>query len=407
MKHLLVVIFTLIFFVQNSNAQNSKLVGSWLMTKTEVGGEIQKPYFITEFNEDGKFVVMGMEFGTWEYNKKNNSIILKSEMDKDWNSERKIVNLTDKELVTTIDDARLFYKKVDMAKITESNKNSGLMGMWEFKDVPYSEASTLVTFTEPDEFSIIEKQEGMTANLSGTWIFDNQEKSLIMIGLRGEDTFNGNNKVLKIDGETIELENNGTVFKANKKAENTSKIERLTFTEAEFFTEDGDYKYYDEEEKLPWRNWDELKMNLLSVKQLVYNFSTLINGTEAFENKTLTADVKATLEEERFTIDNIFIGFDRYNLPEDSEFYENTEYWKPLYPLVEETYRIVGNEQITTPAGTFDCTVLEVVNISGVMKKLWMINDKVGVYAKIIEDDPDEIFGHYSIYELQEIKATE
>lgn len=404
MKHLFVIIFSLVFLVQNSTAQNSKLVGSWLMTKAEVNGELEKPYFVTDFNADGKMVVMGMDAGTWTYSKKNNSIVMKSDLDKDFNGEGKILNLTEKELVVDKDGAKLFYKKVNTTEISEVNKNSGLIGMWEFKDVPYSEATTLVTFTEPDEFSIIQKEEGMSANLSGTWIFDKQNSALIMIGLRGEDTFNGENKVAKIDGETIELENNGIVFKGKKKVQNATKIERLGFTEDVFYTEDGDYKYYDEAEKLPWRNWSEMKTGLLNVKQLVYNYSTLLSGTEAFETKTLTADVKATLEEEGFVIDNIFKGYDRYNLPDDAEFYVNTDYSYPLYPIDDDIYRVVGNEEITTPAGTFSCTVIEGVNDSGSLKKLWMINDRIGVYAKIIEDDPDETWGHYYVYELQEIK---
>jgi hypothetical protein len=147
-----------------------------------------------------------------------------------------------------------------------------------------------------------------------------------------------------------------------------------------------------------------MKTGLLNINQLVYNYSTLISGTNAFETKTLTADVKATPEEEGFVIDDVFNGFDRYNLPEDAEFYENPEYTNPLYPLNEETFRVVGSEKITTPAGTFDCTVVEAVNDSEVLKKLWMISDQIGIYAKIIEENPDEVWGHYSVYELQEIK---
>ena len=300
MKKSTLIIIVLIAFTGLANAQQSKLVGSWLMTKAEVNGELEKPYFVTEFQEYGKMLVMGMDAGTWEYNKSNNSIVMKSELDKDFNGEGKIVTISEKELVVDKGGATLSYRRVGTAEIVEANKNSGLIGMWEFKEVPYSGANTLVTFTEPDEFKIIQKEEGMTSNLSGTWIFDKPEMSLIMVGLRGEDTFKGENKVLKIDGKTLELENNGTVFKGTKKAQNSTKIERLTFTEDDFYNEDGDYKYYDDAQKLPWYNWAEIESNLLNVKQLVYKYSTLINGTEAFESKILTADVKATLEEEGF-----------------------------------------------------------------------------------------------------------
>jgi hypothetical protein len=404
MKNSTLLIIVLITFAGIANAQNSKLHGSWLMTKAETGGDVYNPYQITDFNEDGTFYVMGFEAGTWEYNKSNNSIVMKSELDKDFNGEGKIENLTAKELLVTKDGTKMFYTKVNSAEIAAANKNSGLFGMWEFKDVPYSEATTLVTFTEPDEFTMIQKEEGMRANFSGTWIFDKQSNSLIMIGLRGEDTFRGENKVVKISAENLDLENNGNIFNGIKKAQNATKIERLGFTEDIFYNEEGDYKYYDEAEKLPWRNWSEMKTDLLNVKQLVYNYSTLVSGTEAFETKTLTADVKAILEEEGFVIDNIFKGYDRYNLPDDAEFYVSAEYSYPLYPIEDDVFRVVGNEEITTPAGTFACTVIEGVNDSGALKKLWMINDKIGVYAKIIEDDPDETWGHYYVYELQAIK---
>lgn len=404
MKNLLLVIIALICFAKLANAQKSKLVGSWIITKVEVKGEIQTPYQLTEFSEDGKMIIMGMELGTWTYHKSTNAIEMKSEFDKDFSGEGKIIKLTDDRLEVDKDGTKLFYKKVDENKIASENKKSGLFGTWEFKDVPYSNANTLVTFTEPDEFKIIQKEDGKTSNLSGTWIFDKQEMSLIMIGLRGEDTFKGESKIVKINRKNLSLENNGTVFKGNKKAQNTNKIEHLTFTEDEFYTENGDYKYYDDEEKLPWRNWSEMKTGLLSIEHLVYNYSTLISGTEAFQTKILTADVKATLEEEGFVIDNVFNGYDRYNLPEDSEFHDNTEYSELLYPLEDDVFRVVGIEEVTIPAGTFSCTVLEGVNDSGALKKLWMITDKIGIYAKIIEEDPDETWGYYSVYELQEIK---
>jgi hypothetical protein len=404
MKKLTVLIVVLIAFTGFANAQKSKLIGSWLITKVEVNARVEKPYQFTGFSEDGKMIMMGMDVGTWSYNKSINTIDMESGFDKDFNGAYKIDKLDGKTLIMTKEGIKIFYTKIDETKIAAANKNSGLMGMWEFKNVPYSDATTLVTFAEPDEFTMIQKEEGMRANLSGTWIFDKQNTALIMIGLRSEDTFNGENMVFKINEENLELENNGTVFKGNKKAQNTIKIERLSFNEGDFYTEDGDYKYYGEEEKLPWRNWSKMKTGLLNIKQLVYNYSTLISGTEAFETKTLTADVKATLEEEGFIIDNIFNGYDRYNLPEDAEFYNNTDYSTPLYPLEDDVYRIVGNEEITTPAGTFDCTVLEGVNDSGALNKIWLINDKIGVYAKIIEDDPDETWGHYHVYELQAIK---
>jgi hypothetical protein len=344
--------------------------------------------------------MQGMFFGKWDYKPLSEKVFFDNE---DFSGEHPIIKCNENELVLNINGANIYFSKIDRDKIKNDNTESGLLGTWEFKDLPYPEVSTLLKFSEPDEFSIIQIAEGVTTNLGGSWIFDKSEISLLMLGLRSGDIFKGENRVVKIDNENLELENNGTIFKGNKKTPGIIKITHLTFTGEDFFNKDGDYKYSDDEEKLPWRNWDEMKRGLLNVKHLVYNYSTLIKGTEEFETKTLTADVNATLEEEGFAIDNVFNGYDRYNLPEDAEFYTSTEYTMPLYPIEDYFFRVVGNEQITTPAGTFDCTILEGIGDSGALKKLWMINDKIGVYAKIIEEDPGETWGYYWVYELQAI----
>lgn len=405
MKKLMVLSSLCILLTGNMAAQKSKLVGSWLITEVQVGTEVQNPYQITDYNEDGSFVVMGIEAGTWQYNKVSNSIVMQSELDKDFNGEAKIINLTNKELILSKDGVKMFYTKVNKAEIIENNKNSGLIGTWEFNDVPYPDAKIVVTFTEPDAYTMIQKEEGMTGTFKGTWIFNSQDKSLIMIGLRREDTFNGENKVLNISEESLELENNGTVFKGIKKAERTEKIERLTFSEDDFYEENGASKYNDDEQKLPWQDAHKMMIYLEQVHQLVYNFSTLLSDTNSFETKTLTANIRAIAEESILTIDNVFNGYDSYTLSDDEEMPSNDyESYNKLYPLEDFSFRVAGNEEITVPAGTFNCTVIEGVHGFDENMKVWMINDKPGIIAKVIRDNPDEDFGHYFLFELQEIK---
>jgi hypothetical protein len=401
MKKSILLISIIIAFVGITNAQNSKIVGTWLLSKVEIGEKIQTPYQINEFNENGKFVVMGIEVGTWEYDIKTNAIIMKSDFDKDFNGNATIVGVTGNNLELSKDNTKMFYTKISMSQLAVSNKNSGLFGMWVFNNVPNNYTNTFVNFTEPDQYKMIQKQEGMTSEYNGTWLFNKQENSLIIIGFNGDNFLRGKNKV-KISAETIEIENNGNHFKGKKMEEQISNIEKLAFTENDFYDENGDYKYNEEEEntKLPWLNWSEMKTDLQGVSKLVYNYSVLIEGTESFENKILTANVRASLEEEGFEIDNVFYGYDS----KESDLPINNNYSSPLYPLEGLLFNVVGEEQITTPAGTFQCTVLNAVDYSGVLKKLWMLNDKIGVYAKIIEVDTDETFGHYYVYELQEIK---
>lgn len=404
MKYLLTLLIALVCSAKLTNTQQPGLVGSWLMIKVEVNGNVDEPYFITEFKADGNFLVMGMEAGTWTHDKANNTMEMKSKLDKDFNGEGKILKLTSNTLELDKDGAKCFYQKVDEAKIATANKESGLLGVWEFKDVPNSDATSLLTFTQPDEFTLIQIDEYSSSTLDGTWIFDNENNAIILIGLRGEDTFNGKNKIEKINKQKLNLKNRGTTYQGTKKEQNTTKIEHLTFTSDVFFDDAGDYKYYDDEEKLPWRNWSEMKTDLINIEHLVYHYTTLTNGTETAEIKTLKAAVKATLGVQGFQIDNIFNGRDRYDVDEDTEFKFYREYSKALYPIDVDIFRIVGTEDITVPAGTFDCTVLEGTNKSGELTKLWMITDKIGTYAKVIVENKDEIWGHYSVYELTEIE---
>lgn len=401
-KQIILAAFLMLFYI--GKAQESKLIGSWLMTKVESPEGIQEPLFITDFRADHKMVIMGIEFGTWEYDKKNNSLQMFSELEKDFNGTGEIVKLNEEELQINKDGARLFYKKVYLDEILKANKASGLTGTWVFKGSPSTETTNILTFSEPDEYNLIEKSEYSSSKIQGTWIYDQQDNSLILIGFNGDNFLKGKNSILKINDDSLVIKRNGGVFKAERKIQNSQIIEHLNFSEDDFYSEDGDYKYEDDEEKIPWRNSYDNRTSLLPIDKLVYNYSTLILDSEIFENKTLVADVQASLEEEAFQIDYIFNGYDRYTLPEDSELPQNSSYYNALYPLEVNIFRIARDEQVTTPAGTFECTVLEAIDDFGALKKLWMINDKPGIYAKIIDEDPDPMWGHYNIYELIEIK---
>lgn len=404
MKKLMVLSSLCILLTGNMTAQKSKLVGSWLITEVQVGTEVQNPYQITDYNEDGSFVVMGIEAGTWQYNKVSNSIVMQSELDKDFNGEAKIINLTNKELILSKDGVKMFYTKVNKAEIIENNKNSGLIGTWEFNNVPYPEAKIDVTFTEPDAYTMIQKEEGMTGTFKGTWIFNSQDKSLIIIGFNSENVFRGNS-IVKITPETITIENNNKVYNGIKKAENNVKMERLTFSEEDFYDENGASKNNDDEQKLPWQDAHKMMIYLEQVHQLVYNFSTLLIDINSFETKNLTANIRANAEEGILNIENIFNGYDSYTLGNEEEMPSNNyDTYNKLYPLEDLPFRVAGNEEITVPAGTFNCTVIEAINGFDGNVKVWMINDKPGIIAKVIQDNPDEDFGHYNVYELQEIK---
>ena len=238
---------------------------------------------------------------------------------------------------------------------------------------------------------------------AGTWEYIPSDNSILMISTI-DKSVNGKAEIIKVTDDELQYKKDGVVYSLVKYVESEETGAMLNFSESDFFTEDGDYKYEGEEEKLPWKDLSAMVISLKDVNHLVYKCAKLNEGTNTYDDKLLTADVLANPDEMSLSIDYIFYGFDRYNLPEDMEVPSNTEYGNLLYPEKEFNFRITATEEITTPAGTFVCTVIEAAQAE-IQKKLWMINDKPGIYAKIIIEKPG-MFGAYSlqIFELEEIK---
>lgn len=238
---------------------------------------------------------------------------------------------------------------------------------------------------------------------AGTWKYD-KNKNSIYLSSTVEKEMNGKAEIIKITENELQYKKDGAIYSLIKYLPTEELGNVLDFSEADFFTEDGDYKYENEFQKLPWQDSYAMISELDNLKQLVYKYSLWNNDTKTFDSSILRADVLANKEKMTLSIDYIFFGYDRYNLPEDTELPPNREYSNLLYPEVEFNFRITGTEEIETPAGTFSCTVIEAVN-EEVLKKMWMINNKPGIYAKVIIEKPG-MFGmfYHGIFELKEIK---
>ncbi|MRT93135.1 hypothetical protein [Ancylomarina sp. 16SWW S1-10-2] len=400
MKKLTFLLMSILVLVVTAGAQG--IEGTWLVTKIVVGDKIHEPLFVLEYNTEG-IIAQGINMGTWSHNQKEEKLIMKSNMDKDFVGDCQITKLNQKDLNFEKNGEKWFLSRLNMDEIAKNNSQSGLIGSWEFANEANDDVTRILNFETPDRFTLVEKEPGMQSKNGGMWIFNAQEKSLLILA-RGTK-INGKNKILKINKKELVLENSGEKIVIRKLDEKQNEIERLTFTQADFYDENDDFKYDEDENKLPWTDPFEMLMTLVNTKQLEYSFSSLIEGTKVFETKKLVADVSTNVDEQMLTIDNIFDGYDRYNLPEDVEFPSNTfnfNYGSKLYPLEQNSFRIIGSEEITTPAGAYDCTVIEALGSHDKCYKLWMINNKPGVYAKIIDDQSGD-FGHYNIYELTQL----
>jgi hypothetical protein len=406
MKNIFLLVSLMLISIVNIIAQDNRVNGSWLITKVNIENQDQEVYFPLDFSEDGQLGINGQAFGSWKYDQKNQKINISSKDFEELDGESDVLKLNNEELILGKEGTKVFFIKIDKDMIYRENENSGLFGVWEMEDEANPEVTKLITFEAPDNSKLIIKQEGMEERQSCPWIFNETNLTLLLLGRI--ENLGGLNIVLKLDKDILELENNGTVYTLKRKDLSNHKIERLTFNENEFYDEEGNWKYEDAEELLPWQDFYNMTTSLENVHQLVYNYSKLIEDTEVFESKTLTANVQVNMEEENLSIDYIFYGYDNYDLPEDTQLpttiYNPSAYPSALYPLKDDMpYRVVENEEITTPAGTFYCIVIEGISDFDVKMKMWMIKDKPGIYARIIEDRPGS-FGHYLMYELQEIK---
>jgi len=399
MKKGSLVLFVMLILSANIMAKESPIIGQWLLTKVEMEGNVEEVYSEVEFKSDGYAEMEGRVFGEWKYNKKSKTVTIESEMIKEFAGERKVTKLNKNELVLSGSKVKMFFTKLNEENIEAENKNSKLEGSWK---ILTESGFKILIFELPNVLSIKEKFDGGSSSVGGTWIFNSTDKSLIIMA--NDRELSGLNKVVKQSGNELELENRGNTIKALKLEKSSIKIERLSFSEEDFYDENGDYKYDDEEGKLKWNDPYKLIVSMEKVKQLVYNFSTLIEGTETFETKELSSNVSTNVDEGMMSFDNIFIGFDRESTPEDYEMpiaYYSSDI--KLFPFESDTYRVVSEEEITTPAGTFNCTVVEAIGDFDENMKLWMVNNKPGILAKVIKDKPGD-FGHFIVFELVEIK---
>ena len=81
----------------------------------------------------------------------------------------------------------------------------------------------------------------------------------------------------------------------------------------------------------------------------------------------------------------------------------------PFFALENPTRELVKREKVTVPAGEFDCVVAEIKGFFGNRKTVWMIIDKPGVYAKVLElhNEAEEKDKTNLTWELEEITKVE
>jgi hypothetical protein len=72
--------------------------------------------------------------------------------------------------------------------------------------------------------------------------------------------------------------------------------------------------------------------------------------------------------------------------------------FSPFFPMEKPEHELVKLESVEVPAGKFDTVVVELRDVFGAHQTVWLIKDKPGIYAKVVEhgnanmeDDKTEI----------------
>jgi len=404
----IILFLALAFATTFVQAKNAPVSGEWLLTKVDEQDNTKEVYMPVSFHANSDFSIMDMKMGSWQYDKKQKTVNITSNRFKKMSGENQVLKCNKEEMIlkNKNNGAKMYFLRLDKAKIEAANKASGFTGTWKMGSDDPSDLR-YITFSEPNQFQYVEKEPGTLSRSSGTWIYNRKKHSLIIIMMGHAEGFRGKNIVLSIDEKGFAIENHGKTIKAVK-AKTAGKIEHLTFTEKDFFDSDGNFKYEADENKLPWLDTEAMIDFLKNIHELSYNYASLIKDAHVFQNQRLTANVQTVPEGEKACIDFIFYGYDKKHLPDDTELPPNCitpdDAYNKLFPAKDMDYRVAGKEQITTPAGTFQCTVVEALGDAEQKYKMWMINDKPGIYAKIIEEKPDKNFGYYHVYALQNIK---
>jgi hypothetical protein len=394
MKTRILFLFALSLLI-TLNAQENKLTGKWLMVKAETKNKVQEPYFVTELTKDGKIIVMDIDFGSWKYNKKKNTIITKSSINKKFNGTYSILILEKDKLILKKDSVTSYYIKIESTKIADANKSSQLEGKWKIKN--NENLLQVLEFTLPDSYTYVEADNNSTETTNGNWIYNPDDKSLIIMGFSRK--LKGKLNVVSISENKLVLEKEGEKIIAEKEKNGNDKIERLTFEEDDF----PEREEIDASE-FPWNDFDYMAEYLQNIKMLVYKYGKLLPKINTLKYSTIISKVKVDLNKPSVDLKNSFV--ENNDTSQYSEKYKGglMGLYDNFFPQAEiAPYRKTGVETVTVPAGTFECSVFE--GFDGFDKvKYWMINDKPGVYAKIIKEQIDP-FGklEYSIQELEKI----
>ncbi len=373
-------------------AHAAEVTGDWLLLRMVKGDQTREVFQKMSFRPDGMVEQMGFQVASWSFDAGKKEIMMKSDLDKDFNGVLKVKTLSDKELVFEKDGAVYYLRRIDAARLRKENQEAQLTGVWRSTDG--EEGTQYLKFTLPDEFTLVGVQEGSSSESHGNWMYDSRENVLYVFAMT--HFCDGKNQVVEHSQNSWKIKNRGQEIHLTRMEE--VKVDTLSFA-AEDLPE-GDPA----ELPLAWKESSNWYSVLAGVKQLDYRKGHLLSAVGVLEYQPVV--IKVQVNEAENYLSFAFSTSRQGEMSQYKEAVKDGMEENPFFPQEEMPfYRVVGQETITVPAGTFACTVVEAYDDFDERKmKLWMVNDKPGVYARWIESKKNFSRRDVFVWELNEIQ---
>ncbi|WP_457618959.1 hypothetical protein [Lutibacter sp.] len=307
-----------------------------------------------------------------------------------------------------------------LALFTAKAQYSKIIGIWQLKTV-IEEGTTLDDFETVFIFSengILKAARSATEKPieAGTWKYNEKQKAIVMASDLDKD-FNGEAIVLKVNDTELSYKKNNAILYFNRleKLDLPPEIEpaatikpTLSYSYDDLLDEEGSFDFEGESAKLPWKIENVLNF-LKDFNDIIYTVTSFREGS-APDSFLVSSRIVYNKEEQTVDVRE-YSFFQKDYIEMNEEFIpinEAANYQEKLYFFPKDKldlFRVIGTEKVATLYGNVICTVVEGFGMFDDKIKYWMINEKPGVFAKIIivkgEDPP---FGYTKVYALKEIK---
>lgn len=358
--------FIFLFVLSLSYAQQ-KIVGHWLFLELKTDSKTENPFVITDFTKDGQIKIMNNPFGNWH--KSNNKYLLNFTKP-DFNGLYSAK--TNKDILTLSgDNYTLIFQKID----PKSNEKLPVLGIWKLQN---PDRKLYLQLDLPNLVTSVEvlNENGMITS-KGTWLYSPKENKIRIIGFM--DDLQGVNKITTIKKDYFSFKKDSVTLLFNRVEKANPKF--LSVKESDF-EDEVDYS-----SKLPWQDDFLIFDNFKNIKELIYNKKTFLVDIEAFDKEKMLQ--KININDENILVTNYLIHNDTIKLNTVRKGGLDNRYNR-FFPQKEfMDFKVIGKEQVTVPAGKFTCTVVVGLDYD-TMVKYYLIDDKPGIIAKIIEQKIDD-----------------